>query len=343
MMLDWLRLIRASGLLTIASNLSAAAIVATYAAGNLDPKVLVGLVVQGNRLTALWVVLTSCLLYISGMLWNDLADLERDRTLHPRRPLPSGRISITAGFVVGALVAIGALLLSLLITPLTDTAYGFLTAGLVLSLALLYNFVTKSVPWLGSVNMGLVRLCHAWFALLLLGVDHFKLAGLAMLGLLGFDAVAPVPLSQAVYPLLLGLYITGVTLVSELESRPGRRWELVLGGSLMTLAMVVALLRLFTAHWISGLQQTGGYVQLVASLFLGLGIAALWSWRVLGPWIGALRGGRRGLVGPVVGQALAGMILFDALMATSAHPLGGLAILCLYPLIRLVGRAIRMD
>jgi len=69
----------------------------------------------------------------------------------------------------------------------------------------------------------------------------------------------------------------------------------------------------------------------------------LWGWKVLGAWVDALRGGRKGLVGPVVGHALAGMILFDALMATSAHPLGWLAILCLYPLIRVVGRAIRMD
>jgi 4-hydroxybenzoate polyprenyltransferase len=342
-MLDWLRLIRASGLFTIASNLAAAAFVATYATGSLDLKVIAGLIGQGNRLAAVWVVVTSCLLYASGMLWNDLADIERDRQLHPRRPLPSGRIGITAGFVVGALCAVGALLVSLLITPLSDTSYGFITAGLVLSLALLYDFVTKSVPWLGSLNMALVRTSHALFALLLLGVDHFKLAGLAVLGVFGVHAAAPVPLGLAVYPLLLGLYIFGVTLISELESRPGRRWELVLGGALMATAMAAAVLRLMTAHWISGLQQTGGYVQLVASIFLGLGIALLWGWRVLGAWLGALRAGRKGLVGPVVGQALAGMILFDALMATSAHPLGGLAILCLYPCIRVVGRAIRMD
>lgn len=342
-MLDWLRLIRASGLFTIASNVLAAAFVATYAAGSLDLWVIGGLVVQGNRLTALWVVLASALLYASGMLWNDLADFERDRLLHPRRPLPSGRISLTAGFVVGTLLAVGALLVSLLITPLTDTAYGFISAGLVLTLALLYNFVTKSIRWLGSVNMALVRVSHAWFALLLLGVDHFKLAGLAILGLLGIQAAAPVPVSQAIYPLLLGVYVCGVTLVSELESRPGRRWELVLGGSLMIAAMAVAALRVMTAHWIGGLQQSGGYVQLVASIFLGLGIAVLWGWRVLGPWLGALRAGRKNVIGPLVGQGLAGMILFDALMATSAHPLGGLAILCLYPLILVVGQSIRMD
>jgi len=348
-MLDWLRLIRASGLFTIASNLAAAATVATYANGSLDPKLIAGLLFQGNGWQVLWVSLASCLLFASGMLWNDIADIERDRELHPQRPLPSGRVSLVTAYVVGAALAIGALLVAVAsdaaqgFYALGMPPYGFSTAGIVLSLALLYDFVTKQVPWIGSLNMAAVRAVHAVFALLLLGADHFRQGALAVLGLFGVDAAADVPLGPAIYPILLGIYIFGVTLTSELESRSGRRWELVLGGGLMVVAMVGAAVRLVTAHWITSLQATGGYVQLVAGLFLGLAILALWAWRVLLPWWAALRTGRKGMVGPLVGAALSGMILFDALIATSAHPAAGLAILCLYPCIRLAGRAIRMD
>jgi 4-hydroxybenzoate polyprenyltransferase len=348
-MLDWLRLIRASGLFTIASNSSAAIVVATYAGGSLDPKVIAALLFQGNGMNVAWVALASCLLFASGMLWNDLADVERDIELHPRRPLPSGRIRLITAYVVGAALAVGALLVAVASDAAQEFSsrgvppYGFYTAGIVLSLALLYNFLAKSVPWLGSLTMASVRASHAIFALLLLGADHFRLGALAVLGAFGLDAAASVPLRPAFYPLLLGLYVFGVTLISELESRAGRRWELVVGGAAMALAMLGGSVLLVTAHWITALQQAGGYVQLVGGLFLGLAILGWWGWRVLWPWLAALRTGRKGMIGPLVGAALGGMILFDALLATSAHPGAGLAILCLYPCFRLVGRAIRMD
>src|SRR4051812_46156890 len=102
-MLDWLRLIRASGLLTIASNTLAAVVVALYFNSGLDPLLLARRLLQGNSWDALWVVLASSLLYASGMLWNDLADVDRDRMLHPRRPLPSGRISLASAYIAGAI------------------------------------------------------------------------------------------------------------------------------------------------------------------------------------------------------------------------------------------------
>lgn len=344
-MLDWLRLFRASGLFTIAANLAAATVVAAYT-GTLDLWEIGRLVLYGNQWNAVWIVCCSGLLFASGMLWNDLADLDRDRELHPRRPLAAGRISLVAAYVVGAGCAVGALLAAVA----SDAAHGhyargippyaFYTAGVVLSLALLYNFLTKHVPWLGSLTMAAVRSVHALLALLLVGVDHFKLAWFAILGIGDATLSGSAP---AQYALLLGLYVFGVTLTSELESRQGRRWELVLGGALMTVAMLLGGARLVTAHWINGLQITGGYVQLVLGLFLGLAIMGFWGWKVLAPWAAALRAGRKGLVGPVVGAALGGMILFDALLATTAHPIAGLFILLLYPLFRLSSRAIRMD
>ena len=89
-MRDWLRLIRVAGLCTIASNIIAAVAVVMYG-DSLDYGRL-GLALWIHWPRALAVAGASCLLYAAGMLWNDVADAERDRELHPQRPLPSGRI-----------------------------------------------------------------------------------------------------------------------------------------------------------------------------------------------------------------------------------------------------------
>jgi len=336
-MLDWLRLIRASGLFTIAANLTASAIAATYSDGNLELGTLGGRLYQG-RWPLLWVVLTSVLLYANGMLWNDLADVDRDRRLHPRRPLPSGRVNLVTAYVVGAVLAIAVLLVAGQIEQ-----YGFFAAGIVLCLALLYDFAAKHVAWLGALVMALVRFSHAIFALLLLGPDRFKPTVLTLAAAVGATELESFQPGLLIYPGILGTYVLGLTLVSELESRHGRRWELLVGGGLMLLAIASAAALLFTAHWIRPLQQGRDLLALVGSLLLGLGLLAFLLWRVGAPWLSAVRTGRKALVGPVIGAALGGIILLDALIATAYHPLGGLVIAALYPCFRLVGKAIRMD
>jgi 4-hydroxybenzoate polyprenyltransferase len=337
-MLDWLRLIRASGLLTIASNTLAAVVVALYFNSGLDPLLLARRLLQGNGADALWVVLASSLLYLSGMLWNDLADVDRDRILHPRRPLPSGRISLTAAYIAGAIVAVGALLVA------SQLEYGMATAGVVLSLALLYDFVTKGVPYLGSLNMAAIRFMHAIFALLLLGTDYLRMAMNSLIDVVGFGqgegAGSQLPL---VYPAVIGMYIFGLTLVSELESRRGYRGELVLGGLLMLSAVGLATSRLIGAHWIVELQQTGRYFALVGAFFFGIAVLAFLLWRVGKPWLDAVRTGRKALVGPTVGAGLSAIVLLDALVATAYHPAAGLVIIPLYVVLRITGRLIRMD
>ena len=90
--LAWFQLCRASSLCTIASNalvvLTAMVLwdgldlttPATGVATNIGPLLIVSCI--------------AVLLYSCGMIWNDLADVERDRQWAPNRPLPSGRISL---------------------------------------------------------------------------------------------------------------------------------------------------------------------------------------------------------------------------------------------------------
>ena len=109
MLLDWLKLVRATGLVTILTNITAAVVMAIYANEGLNPKWLFDRLRQEGIAHILWMVSASCLLYMAGMLWNDLADVGRDRVLHPRRPLPSGRINLGTAYLVGVMLAVGAL------------------------------------------------------------------------------------------------------------------------------------------------------------------------------------------------------------------------------------------
>jgi len=332
-MLDWLRLIRASGLFTIAANLATALVVAYYASGSLDLHPFLVLVFT-ERGSLPVVAAASALLYIAGMLWNDINDVERDRSLHPRRPLPSGRIGLITAYVAAVLASIGALL----VAGQHHSGHGLNAAGVVLALILLYDFVTKEIPVIGAVTLALVRASHALFVLLALGGDYLQVALIPG----PQSTITEVVLS---YPLLLGLYIFGVAWMAELETRPGRRLELVSAVACMVLAVVLAGVRLGTSHWIADLLRSGGPspALVVIALAWGVVLLGLVAWTVGRPAVAALRSGRRGDIGPAVGAALAGIILVDALIATSVHPLAGLLIALLYPVFCAVARVMRMD
>lgn len=330
-MLDWLRLLRASGLATIGSNLLAAVFIGFYAGDAVALKDLAArLRHQGWGL--IWIPLASSLLYAAGMLWNDLCDFDRDRILHPRRPLPSGRIGLLSAYVVGALLLVGAFLAA------AQVRHGLELAGVVASLILLYDMGVKQVPWLGSLVMALVRAGHAIFALLLLGPDYLRIA-------LSPEA-SPAGMSVFLaYPAILGLWILGLTLVSELESRSCRRVELVVGLVLMAAALVWCLIRLITAPWLGPFLHGGPLktAAACAALALAFGLLGMLGWSVGRPaWL-ALGTGRRGRVRPVVAAGLGGMILLDAVAASAAHPLAGLIIAAGYPVYRLFARVVRMD
>jgi 4-hydroxybenzoate polyprenyltransferase len=332
-MLDWLRLIRASGMFTIASN-SLAAVLVMASGDDLWLHGLLGrLHTAGTHL--LWIPLASFCLYASGMLWNDVHDVDRDRALNPRRPLPSGRISLATAYVAGVLLSLGALICGFL----AEGKVGFHAAGVVLTLALLYDFVAKDVPYLGSLVMGLVRASHAVFALLILGQDS---GYFSMQLLLRSEPHQPVVLA---YPLILGLYIFGLTLISELESRRARRWELLFGGAIVAGAIALAVARVADAHWIKLLwhRTAAGPVGVGIALAFALAVL-LWLLALIGrPYLEALRSGKQAMVGATVFAGLGGMILLDAVVASSAHPLGGLVVAALFPVFRGVGALIRMD
>jgi 4-hydroxybenzoate polyprenyltransferase len=330
-MLDWLRLIRASGFATIAANIAAVTFTAFYANDGFSLSWLAAHLWRSGW-TALWVPLAGFLLYATGMVWNDLCDLDRDRVINPRRPLPSGRIGLVPAYVAGLLLAVGAVLAA------AQVRHGLPAAGVVLMLALLYDLGAKQVPWLGSAVMALVRVAHACFALLLLGPDYLRMA------LTPWETPPGAPVAL-LYPLMLGVYVGGLSLMAELESRRGRTWELLVGMALVLGVVALALVRLFTAPWLVPMVRSGagGMTMAVAALGLGVALAGWLIWSIAQPAWQAARSGRRDAVRPAVVAALGGMILFDAVAAGHAHPAAILLIALLYPLFRGMARAVRMD
>ena len=339
-MLDWLRLIRASGLATIASN-SLAAVLTAFYAGEGDRIEWLILRLMHNGTQTLWVILASVLLFAAGMLWNDLIDVDRDRTGNPKRPLPSGRIGLVPAWIVGVLTMCGAMFAA------SHVDYGFFLAGVVLMLALLYNLVAKSLPWLGSIVMGLVRASHACFALLLLGPDYVQMILTPSSAPIAGAAPASSTYAAFVYPVILGIYIFGLTLVSEHEERQrrGSRFGFIVGGAAMAFALLAALGGLAGADWLPHLLHAGGPWPLAAvtSVLFALGCAGWLGWTLFSAWLIALRNARCELVGRVVVTGLGGMILLDAVIATAAHPLGGLMCAALFPVFYVLGKLIRMD
>jgi hypothetical protein len=92
------------------------------------------------------------LLYIAGLLLNDVADIGIDRRERPERPLPSGRIPRGAALRAGLLCGLAGLAAASFLGPAT------LGLGTLLFLAILvYTFSTPRGSFRGFITMGLCR------------------------------------------------------------------------------------------------------------------------------------------------------------------------------------------
>ena len=133
----WLQLFRAPNLFTVPGDPLAGYVLASYGAFESDVFFAVG---------------ASVCFYAAGLLDNDLADLAEDRAERPARPLPSGAANPrTVALVAAVLTGVGLLLAGKLgVTAL------IVAAGVVASVGL-YNHVTKHLPVVGALNMGLCR------------------------------------------------------------------------------------------------------------------------------------------------------------------------------------------
>ncbi len=234
------------------------------------------------------VVLASVAIYAAGMAANDLFDLEIDRHERPFRPLPSGRIAVSAAWRLVVGLQVGGVALAALASPAAAGA----TAATVLA-TYAYNAKLKSTP-VGPLSMGLCRYGNA---------------------LIGISAVAGgsvLTASSTVLLLPLGtlLYVAAVTGISRHEATgevgPGLRASLV----------GLAVLSLHALFWLAvGLLSLPALSALAIPVFL------------LGPVRRAWQGGAGPVRGAVM-AGIFGIALVNASVAAgTATPLGaGLAV-----------------
>ena len=191
---SWLVLTRCSNLPTVWSNvisgwlLGMAAVIQT-------PTVIIPSALNG---TLFILLLGISLLYVAGMIFNDVFDYEWDCQNRPERPLPSGLISRSKAKWIGIII----LLLGLALSAFSAGRFFKLTFLLTIFI-LWYDVAHKGNP-LAPMVMGACR---------------------ALLPMIGFivatiDGIYAQPNIVYVYAVVLGIYTYALTWVAKYELTP---------------------------------------------------------------------------------------------------------------------------
>ncbi len=254
----------------------------------------------------------SCLLYTAGMVLNDLFDRDVDARERPRRPIPSGRVSLALaqrlGFgmlLLGVACGWGAGLLS------GQIRSGLTATGLAAAI-LAYDWLLKRTP-LAPLAMGACRSLNV---------------------LLGMSAAAGAwqPI-HAVVAAALGIYIVGVTWFARTEARESSRWSLALSTAVAVTGIV--LLSKFPAFATADLAPVSQPRFALAAgsnwSFFWILMTALVGWRCLL----AVMDPAPFRVQSAVKHCLRSLIILDAMACVAVRGpwLGGMIILLLLPML----------
>ncbi len=163
-------------------------------------------------------------LYLSGMVWNDIFDRAQDAQERPKRPIPSGRVSLKAAITFASLLTIIGLACAA-----TAGWRSLAVAGMLTACIFLYDGVLKKTP-LGPFFMGGCRSLNV-----ILGAST---AGERFASAWQFP--------QWWIAVSLGIYIVGVTFFARTEAVTSKRFMLILGAVLLNCGL------LGLATWISG-------------------------------------------------------------------------------------------
>jgi 4-hydroxybenzoate polyprenyltransferase len=218
------------------------------------------LFVKADANLADWSVLglllaASSLLYIGGVVLNDVVDRELDAVERPNRPLPSGRVTLRAASIFSGILLLGGIAFGWS----ASLAVGMLRPGLVASLLLIciliYNGWLKTTL-LGPLTMGSCRMLNVLLGMSVGGAnaaENWLVAG------------------------GIGLYIAGVTWFARTEAQRSNRGKLVAAAAVMLLG--IALIA-WVPRWSDRAQpfvinQPSGWYLIIATM------AAWIGWRVI--------------------------------------------------------------
>ncbi len=250
-----------------------------------------------------WLIVGTTLLYLAGMFLNDAFDVRFDKEHRTERPIPSGAISAKAVWVWGIIQMVIGLGCLVWIGPVVAVC-AFALAGSVLW----YDWIHKRITW-SPLIMGLCRLS----LYVLAGVVAAE-SPTASLGL-------PVILSA----LALWGYIVGLSNIARHEAT---------GGNVNSWPSWLLVLPLAIAFTLPGLVVDGevnwNRLIIAACLYsLWVGRSLLFSFKVMIPQHGR-----------TVSGLLAGIVLFDFMLAANQEIHMGAVFLGLFALALLFQRYI---
>jgi len=228
-------------------------------------------------------------LYLSGMVFNDLFDLEVDRKERPGRPIPSGQIGYVPAIVFGSSLMLGGLIAA------AFASFTSLLVALILAVAILVYDGGLKRTWLGPVSMGTCRSLN-----ILLGASS---------GVGSFAQVWSLP--QLWVAIAMGIYITGVTLFARTEEKMSQKKNL-LGGLILvnTGLLLLAAWMLDLPHQLGWNLGVVGTSDAVPMLIFWTAIAFSLNRRA----IAAILNPVPGQVQPTIGTFLMSIITINAMM-----------------------------
>jgi len=261
--------------------------------------------------SGLFLFAASGCLYSGGMVFNDVFDVEQDKRERPFRPIPSGRVSRSAAALFGTALLIAGIGLAWLTgwskstsqstdhSPLTTHHPPLYIACLLAVFILLYDIWLKRF-WAGPLGMGACRFLNV-------------LLGLSLAPNLGWPWGAHLAL-------VVGVYVVGVTWFARTEAHMSSRSALAGAAGVMGVGLVLAL----AAPVIVTEFHLSPHPSVLFPYFLvGLGF-------LIGfPISRAISRPTAAHVQKAVKQAIMGLVILDATLASAIAGIGGLLILIL--------------
>jgi 4-hydroxybenzoate polyprenyltransferase len=212
----WLQLLRLPNVFTAAADVMMGYLVTSR-----------GVLQSPSNLALL--VLTSCCLYLSGMVLNDVFDADVDAREQPERPIPSGRISLDAAKSAGWSLLLAGLLVAwfLSIFVANDWRPG-IVATLLAMCILMYDGPLKRTR-IAPLLMGECRFLNVLLGMSLTPILWYKFELLIAAG--------------------VGIYIFGVTVFARTDAHTSSRGRLLSGFVILIGGMaLLAAVPMLTNH-----------------------------------------------------------------------------------------------
>jgi 4-hydroxybenzoate polyprenyltransferase len=292
----WLQLLRLANVLTAVADVAMGYLV-TH--GDLQPPANFALLAAA-----------SCLLYLSGMVLNDVFDADVDERERPQRPIPSGRVSLRMAMAVGWAMLVSGVLVAWYTGFIAGDWRPGAVATLLAVCVVLYDAVLKRTP-LAPLAMGACRTFNV-----LLGMSLAPLAAESVSSNVKFGTTAAWLIAVGI-----GVYIVGVTIFARTEARATSRSRLLGGVAVLLGGMaILATVPLLTNNRPPLVVSRNGWYLLWA--FLALVTArrcALAVWEPSSPRVQA-----------AVRHCVQSIIVLDAAVCVGyAGPIWGLVVLSL--------------